>query len=97
MATLIKVDGTETEVEGTGAKRKSGKRTIPWEQARDVLGGYIERLPVANRQVILLDEEGKLKGLPINRKATRLMFERYGADCGDVIVGDVLVTRGEGW
>ncbi len=97
MATLIRTNGIEEEIEGTGAKRKSGKRTIPWEQARAVLGGYIERLPVNDRQSILLDEGGKLKGLAINHKATKLMWEKYGADCGDIIVGDVILTRGEGW
>lgn len=45
---------------------------------QEIVGGYIECFPIFNNVLCVCDEEGKLKGLPINF-----------AFAGDIIVGDV--------
>ena len=56
---------------------------IGWFQ--QTVGGYIEVVPLGGGMLMVLNEEGKLKGLPINRRATEL----YPSD---IIVGDVIIT-----
>lgn len=60
------------------------------EELQGFVGGNIEivRVPDDSDRIIILNEEGKLDGLPINMKATDLYQNPY-----DVIVGDVLVCR----
>jgi len=89
MALLIKADGTqETYPEpanGTDYKLAELKAAIG--------GGYIEMLALDGDRIMVLDEEGKLKGFPVNREATR-MTRGIVAD-SDLIVGDVLVCRND--
>jgi hypothetical protein len=90
MATHIKTDGTKTEVQpknGTDFKLEELKEFIG--------GGWIEMVecwnPDYQGMVIILDEEGKLKNMPLNVAAT----DAYGVPHWDVIVGDVLICRKE--
>jgi len=48
-----------------------------------------------NRKVLLVDEDGKLKKLPINQRATKLFHQAGGAEF-DFVVGDVLVVVNSG-
>ncbi len=81
MALHIKADGTVETVQ----PQKGRHFTLP--ELQRYVGGYIELVPCVspNRQMFI-NEEGKLKGLPVNLKATLL----YAGE--DPIVGDVLVT-----
>ena len=45
---------------------------------QEIVGGYIECFPIFDNVICVCNEEGKLKGLPIN-----FVF------AGDIIVGDV--------
>lgn len=82
MATLVKADGTETEVFPA-----NGKKFTP-EELQKLVGGYIE-LTRTNKPVrdMWVNEEGKLNGSLLNHKAT--MLYQYGY--ADSIFGDVLV------
>lgn len=72
---------------------------------RRIVGGYIEGVPLfdtvvhgglTHRCVAFCNEEGKIRGLPINAAAT-LMWERaMGRDPGDVLMGNVAVVWGDG-
>lgn len=86
MAKLIKADGTEMEVKPVGSK---------WTliELRAYVGGDIEMMPGVSFKMFM-DEEGGLKRLPLNQKATKLVLEslkgkvlRYTPR----IVGDVLL------
>jgi hypothetical protein len=80
-ARIIRADGTETEVEP-----KNGT-DFSLEEMQKIVGGYIEIVHVPrSRDLIVLNEEGKLEGLPLNQKATALY-----ANPMDCIVGNVLV------
>lgn len=83
---VIRADGTVERVQTS---------EIPTlEELQRLVGGYIEsvpvRIPVSDKPVMIVNEEGKLKGLPRNRAATSVarLFE------GDYVAGDaVLIDR----
>jgi hypothetical protein len=87
MATLLKSDGTKTEVTPTDG------RAFSLEEMRKLIGGgYIEILSIPNdtdNKVLVVDEEGKLKrNLLPNREATKLF--------GQILLGNcILSTRTE--
>ena len=65
------------------------------------VGGYIEVVQSSDtKHDIILDEEGKLKGKPLNKEATELYLgeEQDDTSAGwdfDYIVGDVMVLSGD--
>jgi len=78
---LIRTSGKVEEFEGTSLES--------WQKA---VGGYIETIPVEDGMLII-NEEGKLKGLPINYTAN-LMAEGWIMPT-DYIVGDVIFMTQE--
>jgi hypothetical protein len=52
-------------------------------------GGYVEALRIASDTYLMVDEEGRLKDLPLNAQATRL----YNLDA---IVGDAVLIGDDG-
>lgn len=82
MATLIKSTGEEIEISPAAGKHYKLK------ELQQLVGGYIETLPVATDQLMIVNEEGKLMNLPINKRATEIAIENCILD---VIVGDVLI------
>ena len=50
------------------------KEDIPnLKQAQEFIGGWVERLKLPSGDVLLFDEEGIMKELPINNEATKLV------------------------
>jgi len=83
-ACIIKTDGTITET-----KPKNGTDFSLEELRAAIGGGYIEVVrTVDDSRIMVLDEEGKLKNMPVNPKATALY-----PNLADVIVGDVVVCK----
>lgn len=81
MAKLFKSTGEVIDVSPDKGK------TFSLERLQELVGGYIEILPYRG-WLFVCDEEGKLKGKPLNVKATeeaRRWFDPY--------VGDVLVCK----
>ena len=67
-------------------------KTFSLRELQDTVGGFIEIIRLDNHKAFMvLHEEGKLIGLPINSKATKIFQEQYGT--GDYIVGDVLIAQ----
>ena len=61
---------------------------------QQTVGGYIEIIrPFDDPVVLVCDEEGKLKGMPLNIKATMLSGIHRHGDC---IVGDAVVCSHNG-
>jgi len=80
MKKIIKIDGTEKDIEG--------EDQLSLEFMQKTVGGYIEIVPSADRQLlIVVDEEGQLKQKLYNRKASTI--------AGQTIVGDVIVCEGK--
>lgn len=57
------------------------------EEAQQLVGGYVEILNISPDMQVLVNEEGRMKGLPHNEKATAL--------CGFNIVGPAVVLKGD--
>jgi hypothetical protein len=88
MATLFKVDGTQEEFE------------LPRQVGLDFLqnkldGGYIEFVYFSDGSALMLDEEGKLKKLPINRPAWALAMVKNPMFMADPLVGPVVFMSAE--
>ena len=82
MAQILKTTGEKERVETKGWELKN------WQKA---VGGLIEQVNLKDGVVLIVNEEGKLKNLPINELATA-MFQRVHGEI-DVIVGDVVVAN----
>lgn len=87
MATLIAIDGTETEVHPA-----NGSFTL--EEMQGCVGGYVQLITLPDGRCLLMDEDGKAKGLPWNLKAT-LYGRKAGIAPDDYMVGPVLLCTRE--
>jgi hypothetical protein len=83
MGILMKSNGEVEEI------KPSNGKTFSLQELQGFVQGYIEIVGVGNKYLIL-NEEGKLNGLDMNRKATEIFIKYYGST--DVIVGDVLLA-----
>ena len=79
MAKIIKTNGEVLEVEP-----KNGT-DFSLEEMQAIVGGYIEIVSLGD-DLMVVNEEGKLIGLPINDVATAMITN-------DIIVGDVLICK----
>ena len=83
MARLLRCDGSVESVEPlNGVDFTLG-------ELKHFVGGYIEVVYLGSGWLMVVNEEGKLLNLPINRTATQL----YGNPSNDYIVGDVVLCR----
>lgn len=84
MATLIKPDGA------TSLVLPASGETFTLQELQAFVGGYIQIIAVGSAYYVL-NEEGKLLGLPANVPATHrahdFLFE------GDYLCGDVLICE----
>lgn len=61
------------------------------ETLQKAVGGFIQVVPTNDGRLLILDEEGKLKGYPVNWHATALTRGIVAPD--DLIVGDTVVAE----
>lgn len=80
MAKWIKANGETIEV-----NPKNGT-DYSLEELQGFVGGYIEIVRMDDEHFMVVNEEGKVYGLPINMTASMLIMS-------DTIVGDVLVCK----
>lgn len=88
MALLLKTDGPPVFVVPENGTDFS------LSELQGFVGGYIKIRPllgIHSGSILVLNEEGKLRGLPFNRTATFLYQVSYGVN--DFIVGDVLLCE----
>lgn len=77
-ARLIQTNGTEREVTPSNGK------TFSLKELQGFVNGYIEILRITPDEFLIVNEEGRLIGLPVNERASQI----YEAD---FIVGDALL------
>lgn len=78
-------------------------KPVPLDDLQKGVEGWIEIVPDFDTYggkpaVAFVNEEGKLKGLPFNAKATDLWAAALGMnpnDIGDEIVGNMLIVTGD--
>lgn len=80
MAKWIKASGEITVVQPKNVTDYS------LEELQGFVGGYIEIVRMDDEHFMVVNEEGKVYGLPINMTASMLFMR-------DTIVGDVLVCK----
>lgn len=83
MAYWLKTDGTIEEV-----KPANGK-TFELKELQMMVGGFIEQTYTIEGDCLIVNEEGKLHGLPLNPIAT----DRYKYRGHDVIVGNAVQAK----
>lgn len=87
MALLIQTNGQETFV-----RPKSG-RLFTIEELNFYVDGYIEMVPMAGGVWMVLNEDGKGLGKPVNFKATAITRDILHPS--DIVVGDVLLCSNQ--
>lgn len=83
MAQIIKTNGETIDV-----KPKNGK-DFKLRELQKIVDGYIEIVWLPNDKIMVVNEDGKLRGLETNVEATRIYYNTFGYK--DIIVGDVLL------
>ena len=68
------------------------------KSAQDFVGGYVEGIPFPNGDYLIINEEGKLIGLPLNPEATalwRMTFDNDNFITGrnDFVVGPAILIK----
>lgn len=86
MAKIIKADGQVIEV-----SPKNGS-DFKLDELKAIVNGYIEPVYLNDEQMMVVNEEGKLYGLPVNLIATEIYNITHQPHT-DVIVGDVLFCK----
>ena len=73
------------------------KQIIPCpslEEMQKIVGGYVERLSLADERAMYLNEDGKALNLPRNEMAT-FLGDLAGIAADDFIVGNVVILSKE--
>lgn len=90
MAMIVKVDGTNEQVEP-----ENGTDFSLEELRKYIGGGYVERIPLEKGLQMWMDEDGKRKR-PFNPAASVIYaFHKLPDYAPDYIHGDVLICRME--
>ena len=66
--------------------------------AQDFVGGYVEGITFPNGDYLIINEEGKLMGLPVNEKASKLWKDTFDNDNyvtgrNDFVVGPAILIK----
>lgn len=85
MAILLRVGHEPQELPNPGQE-------LSLKDMQQMVGGYIEMVRLSNgKQALIINEEGKLKGLPTNPTATLLVADVLREQ--DYIVGDAILAE----
>mgnify|MGYP003152010153 CR=1 FL=1 len=82
MAVILRSSG---EIEKAVKIPKKGRL----EFLQKIVDGYIEIVSTKDKKLLIINEDGKKKGLQVNKKATELYV--YGLE--DPIIGDAIVVE----
>ena len=84
MARVLYVDGTQATV------MPASPPSFSLEELQAMVGGWIEVVYLPDGRLMVIDEEGKLKGYQRNEQATRLAAGRLMF--GDYIAGTAVIV-----
>ena len=84
MACVLHIDGTQTTV------TPASPPAFSLEELHALVGGWIEVVYLPDGRLMVIDEEGKLKGYPRNEQATRLAAGRLMVS--DYIAGTAVIV-----
>lgn len=91
MAKIIKTTGEVIEVSPKNGKtfELEELQAVVEHKVGDVSFHYIEIVYLRDGRLMVVNEEGKLIGAPVNNKATDIFIESFGVF--DIVCGNVLV------
>ena len=77
---------------------EDAKQEPTLKAAQEFVGGYVEGIAMPNGDYLIINEEGKLIGLPINEQATKLWKETFDNDNyitgrDDFVVGNAILIK----
>jgi hypothetical protein len=78
MATLMRTDGSTEEIKDI--------HLVPYDQLRSLLDGPVEYIYFDDGRVLLVNEEFKFRGFPLNLQATTLIDGHYDKVHGPAII-----------
>ena len=92
---------TNTEINTTEPEFKviTDKKNEPdYKAVSKFVGGMVECVQLPNGDLLLLNEEGKLMGLPLNEKASKLWKDTFDNDNyitgrNDFVVGPAILIK----
>ena len=87
MATLVKENGDKIEI------APANRKMFELEEVQKLVGGYIEIVHLGKGDVMILDEEGKLKNKGINTVGTTIAHMWQAINQNHCIVGDVVICK----
>ena len=92
METKINTDAAEFKI------IEDSKDEPDLKAAQDFVGGYVEGITFPNGDYLIINEEGKLKGLPLNPEATTLWRstftpDKYMTGSDDFVVGPAMYIK----
>ncbi len=68
------------------------------KEAQEFVGGYVEGITFPNGDYLIINEEGKLRNLPLNEEATKLWRatftkDKYAFGYDDFVVGPAILIK----
>ena len=90
---------TKVNTQAAEFKLITDKKDEPkYPEVKEFVGGMVEAVTFPNGDLLLLNEEGKLMGLPLNEKATALWRKHFTKEThlfgyDDVVVGPAMVIQ----
>ena len=77
---------------------KDSKDEPSLKEAQEFVGGMVEGIPFPNGDYLIMNEEGKVKGLPLNPEATTLWRATFDNDNyitgrKDFVVGPAILIK----
>ena len=92
---------TQVNTQAVEFKIITDKKDEPkYPEVKEFVGGMVEAVHFPNGDLLLLNEEGKLMGLPLNEKASKLWKDTFDNDNyitgrKDYVVGPAILIRAE--
>lgn len=88
--TLYRTDGTKEDI----TPHNNGK--LSYETLTAAVGGMVEMVPLPSGNIMIINEEGKLIGLPENAQAIEIWkkeypIEQYPHNNDELVVGNAII------
>ena len=79
---------------------KDEGKALTLKVAQKFVGGWVEGITFPNNDYLIINEEGKLKNLPLNKLATELWRKHFTKEThifgyDDFVVGNAIVIKSE--
>ena len=79
---------------------KDEAKALTLKVAQKYVGGYVECVTFPNNDYLIINEEGKLKNLPLNKLATELWRKHFTKEThingyDDFVVGNAIVIKSD--